>query len=263
MFCDVFVTPLVSAMTSQSVEENNQHIFLSIVSHELKTPITSIQGFTQAMQRKIDQKIAAYEPNPLFTEEELRKHQEHLEMVMRQIKRLTRLIDDLLDVSVIESGQLGFDWMTIDLVGLMQDLAQRMQVFSPLHSIVINDSAKGPFQVVADESRLEKLFSNILVNAIKYSPQGSTITVDITEHDDFYRVAIKDEGVGIPDSDKPHIFDLYYRGKEIDRKKFSGLGLGLFLSKQIVDLHHGKIYFDSEAGKGSTFFVELPKVQEM
>lgn len=250
-------------MASQPVQENNQHIFLSIVSHELKTPITSIQGFTQAMQRKIEQKLAAYEPNPLFTEEELRKHHEHLDMVMRQIKRLTRLIDDLLDVSVIESGQLGFDWTTIDLVALLNDIAQRMQVYSPLHTITVTDSSKGPCQVVADESRLEKLFSNILVNAIKYSPQGSAITVEVDKHDDFYRVAIRDEGVGIPESDKPHIFDLYYRGKDIDRKKFSGLGLGLFLSKQIVDLHHGKIYFDSEVGKGSTFYVELPKVQEM
>jgi signal transduction histidine kinase len=249
-------------MASQSTQESDQHVFLSIVSHELKTPITSIQGFTQAMQRKIDQKIIQFQPNPLFTREELQKHQEHLEMVMRQIKRLTRLIDDLLDVSVIESGRLGFDWTTIDLAALLNDLGIRMQLFSAGHVIVITPNEFGKFQVTADESRLEKLFSNLLVNAIKYSPQGSTITVDLKEEKDYYRVSIHDEGVGIPESDKPYIFDLYYRGKEIDRKKFSGLGLGLYLSKQIVDLHHGKLYFDSAQGRGSTFYVELPKVQE-
>ncbi len=250
-------------MSSQSVNETNQHVFLSIVSHELKTPITSIQGFTQAMQRKIDQKIAMYQPNPLFTPEELRKHQEHLEMVMRQIKKLTRLIDDLLDVSVIESGQLGFDWTTIDLAAVLTDLAKRMQVFSSAHTITVNcEQQTDKYIVVADEGRLEKLFSNLLVNAIKYSPQGSNIIIDISEKDSSYLVSVKDTGVGIPDDDKPFIFDLYYRGKEIDRKKYSGLGLGLYLSKQIVEMHRGKIYFESEVGKGSTFFVELPKVQE-
>jgi signal transduction histidine kinase len=249
-------------MTSQSTQESNQHVFLSIVSHELKTPITSIQGFTQAMQRKIDQKITTFEPNPLFTEDELKKHQEHLEMVMRQIKRLTRLIDDLLDVSVIESGRLGFDWTTIDLSALLNDLSVRMQLFSSGHTIEIKPSEVGKYQVIADESRLEKLFSNLLVNAIKYSPQGSTITIDLVQEKDFYRVSVHDTGVGIPEDDKPFIFDLYYRGKEIDRKKYSGLGLGLYLSKQIVELHHGKIYFDSATGQGSTFFVELPIVQQ-
>ncbi|MDQ3099026.1 MAG: HAMP domain-containing histidine kinase [bacterium] len=249
-------------MASQTSQESTQHVFLSIVSHELKTPITSIQGFTQAMQRKIDQKIAIYEPNPLFTEAELRKHQEHLEMVMRQIKRLTRLIDDLLDVSVIESGRLGFDWTTIDLASLLSDLSVRMQLFSADHTIQIQPNETGAYQVIADESRLEKLFSNLLVNAIKYSPQGSTITVNLIEEADFYLVSVKDEGVGIPLDDQQHVFDLYYRGKEIDRKKYSGLGLGLYLSKQIVDLHRGKIYFESVPGHGSTFYVELPKVQE-
>ena len=220
-------------MTSPSSQETNQHIFLSIVSHELKTPITSIQGFTQAMQRKIDQKIATYEPNPLFTEEELKKHHEHLEMVMRQIKRLTRLIDDLLDVSVIESGQLGFDWTTIDLRTLLRDLSVHMQLFSSEHTINVVADEGASYSVVADENRLEKLFSNLLVNAIKYSPQGSVITITITENGDMYKVAIHDDGVGIPEADKPYIFDLYYRGKEIDRKKYSGLGLGLYLSKQI------------------------------
>src|SRR5438046_654915 len=132
-------------MASISTQESNQHVFLSIVSHELKTPITSIQGFTQAMQRRIDQKIEIYEPNPLFTESELKKHQEHLEMVMRQIKRLTRLIDDLLDVSVIESGSLGFDWTTIDLASFLNDLGTRMQLFSFEHSIIIKPNDIGRF----------------------------------------------------------------------------------------------------------------------
>lgn len=249
-------------MSSRRPNESNEHIFLSIVSHELKTPITSIQGFTQAMQRKIDQKIQAFQPNPLFSEAELKKHQEHLDMVMRQIKRLTRLIDDLLDVSVIESGQLGFDWTTIDIGSLIQDITMRMQVLSSAHKIMIEQKGSGPYTVVADESRLEKLFSNLLVNAIKYSPQGSNVWVTLNDEDNFYKIEIKDEGIGISEADTPFVFDLYYRGKEIDRKKYSGLGLGLYLSKEIVELHRGKIYFVSKEGKGSTFYVELPKAQK-
>jgi two-component system CheB/CheR fusion protein len=248
-------------MDNSRPDDIKREQFLSIVSHELKTPITSIQGFSQALQRKIEQKLKNYVENPLFTEAELQKHQEHLEMINRQIKRLTRLIDDLLDVSVLENGTLGFNWTTIDLAQHLHDVIARLQVYSN-HNIELNCDVSKEYCVLADETRLEKLFSNLIANAIKYSPDSDTIVVSLSEKDSSYVVSIRDFGVGISPEDSTHIFDLYFQGSHVDNKKSSGLGLGLFLSKQIAELHRGAITFDSELGKGSTFYVELPKVEE-
>jgi signal transduction histidine kinase len=249
-------------MSDLNTEQQNQHIFLSIVSHELKTPLTSIQGFTQAMQRKIDQKITTYEPNPLFTKSELEKHSEHLSIIMRQIKRLSRLMDDLLDTSVIETGALRFDWAQVNLIKLVNEVCERMQITSPLHQIVFAAPMDGDYMLTGDESRLEKVFSNILHNAIKYSPTGEKVLVDVSEESEFYLVAITDYGIGIPTEDHDKLFDLYYRGSRVDNKKFSGLGLGLYLSKQIIDKHRGTLTFTSTPGSGTTFFIRLPKQQK-
>jgi signal transduction histidine kinase len=247
-------------MSDMNLEKQNQHVFLSIVSHELKTPLTSIQGFTQAMQRKIDQKITDFTPNPLFTKDELLKHSDHLTIVMRQIKRLSKLMDDLLDTSVIESGNLKFEWQQVELIKFITDISERMQIISSQHQITLATPTGAEFYVTADESRLEKVFSSLLHNAIKYSPQSDRILIDVSEEDNDYLITITDYGIGIPAEDKDKIFDLYYRGLSVDNKKFSGLGLGLYLSKQIVDKHNGRLTFESEVNKGSTFSVYLPKM---
>ncbi|MDQ3239009.1 MAG: HAMP domain-containing histidine kinase [bacterium] len=237
----------------------NQNVFLSIVSHELKTPLTSISGFTQALQRKISQKINNYRDNPLLSREELEKYSDHLETIMRQINRLDKLMDDLLDSSVIESGNLRYEWDKVNLNILLEQVCEQMQVISPAHQIVLATSKGSSNFITGDENRLEKVFSNLLANAIKYSPHKDAITVDLSEDNDRYIISVEDKGIGIPLEDSDKIFDLYYRGKGVDNKKFSGLGLGLYLCKQIIDTHRGELTFKSEVGKGSIFYVKLPK----
>ncbi len=247
-------------MDSSSTSQRD--IFLSIVSHELKTPITSIQGFTQAMQRKILQKLENYSDNPLFSKEELEKHNENLDTILRQIKRMNLLIDSLLDISVIERGSLSMRFATVDLYKVIIDVCERMREQTPNHKILVESSVEGINTILGDEDRLDQLFINILSNAIKFSISNANIVVAIKEDNNFYSIDIQDQGIGIAEEELDHVFDLYYRGKDIGNRKVSGLGLGLYLSKKIVESHHGSISIQSKVGHGTTIRVTFPKYIE-
>jgi signal transduction histidine kinase len=244
-------------MPTQDQEKNSRQTFLSIVSHELKTPITSIQGFIQALQRKIESKRSPYSPYVLISDADLSQYNGHLNTIQAQVKRLNKLVDDILDISVLESGQLTMNWQEVNLPDLLAEICNRLQMNTKVHSILYKNP-KQDIVVSGDPDRLEKVFSNLILNSIKYSPNSNKIEVTATVENGICRVSIKDFGIGIYDDEKSKIFDLYFRGKNVNRNKVSGLGLGLYLSKQIVDLHKGSIGVDSVVGKGSTFFVDLP-----
>lgn len=249
-------------MSSFISDENQRDKFLSIVSHELKTPITSIQGFTQAMQRKIQQKLVNYKDNTLFTREELERHNENLETIMRQIKRMTRLVDDLLDISVIEKGTFTYTYSTVDIKKTLADVIDRIQEHSEKHTFRIQTAITSPCMVLGDESKLDQLFSNVISNALKFSLASDIVVVSIEETENTYQISVQDSGIGIPEEDLPHVFDLYYRGKDVGSRKMSGLGLGLYLSKKIVDSHRGNITVESRVNVGTTVTIILPKYKE-
>jgi len=248
-------------MISIEQEKKSRQTFLSVVSHELKTPITSLQGFIQALHRKIAQKRSIYSPYILISDADLSQYQNHLNTMLVQVKRLNRLVDDLLDTSVIDSGQMSFNWSDVEISSLLEDLCYQAKLSNPEHLIQLHFPSKTDCLVVGDESRLEKLFSNLISNAIKYSPDSKMVDVSIESLQDVYKISIQDYGIGINEDEKESIFYLYYRGRDVKRNKVSGVGLGLYLCKQIVDLHKGKLGFESEIGKGTTFFVELAKKQ--
>lgn len=249
----------VADMDKPSQDRIRRDAFLSIVSHELKTPITSIQGFTQAMQRRIFQKIQQYYPNTLFTKAELERHHDNLQTVLKQIKRMNRLIDELLDVSVIEHGTLPVIFSTVDLIAVIQDVVARMQEHSLNHKISMEIPKERSFIVLGDEARLDQLFSNIIANSIKFTPDNGKIIVAASESESQFIIKIIDNGIGIAEEQLEYVFDLYYRGNDVGNRKMSGLGLGLYLSKKIVEVHHGEIVIESVVNKGTTVTILMPK----
>lgn len=223
--------------------------FLSIASHELKTPLTSLglntQVFLRAMKRN-DQSI--YTPEKVHS---------LVNLVARQIGRLTRLIDDMLDVSRIRSGKLVIEKDELDACDLVDDVIERLKaqflaanLQTPNFKRCENTHAKW------DRFRIEQVMVNLLTNAIRYG-NGKPVEVEIKPHGDMIRISVRDNGIGISEDAKEKIFNRFERS--VNANEVSGLGLGLFISKQIVEAHKGKIWVESEIGAGSTFHVDLPK----
>jgi len=219
--------------------------FISVASHEMKTPLTVIKGYSQILERRLEAAGAR------SSELDMARH------ILSQTNRLASLTDRLLDVSRIQFGRLGLDKQSMDLSALVRDVAERMKVSTEDHSIRV--SVEESVQVDADTGRLEQVLANLITNAAKYSPEGTDIEVRLERSNGEALVSVRDHGYGIPKERQGRIFQRFYRATTDERK--SGLGLGLYVSKGIVDAHGGDIWFESEEGKGSTFCVKLPIAQ--
>src|SRR5438874_12661312 len=231
--------------------------FLSIASHELKTPITAMSGFLQVALRRVRRLGEGGASAPVA--EGLRGITEQLEVVYRQTTKLARLVDELLDVSRIQTGRIEFRYGDVDMGELANEVATRMQLTTTTHSIsVTRDSAS---VVTADRDHLEQVLNNLLTNAIKYSPGGGTITIDVRPEDDGgVRVSVTDEGIGIPEKELDAIFGLFYRSPDRAARDAAGMGLGLYISREIVVRHGGRIWAERGAAKGSRLNVTIPRV---
>jgi len=231
--------------------------FLSIASHELKTPITAMSGFLQVALRRIRRLGEGAAPAPVA--EGLRSITEQLEVVYRQTSRLARLVDELLDVSRIQTGRIEFRYGDVDMGELADEVATRMQLTTTTHSISVNRDSQSV--VTADRDHLEQVLNNLLTNAIKYSPSGGAITIDVRpEQDGGVRLSVTDEGIGIPEKELDAIFGLFYRSPDRAARDAAGMGLGLYISKEIVERHGGRIWAESAGAKGRTLNVSIPRV---
>lgn len=210
--------------------------FLSIASHELKTPITSlliqIQMFSRSIEKK-DEKI--YQPE---------KMNKLIDVLSRQVTRLTRLVDDMLDVSRIQLGKLKIEKEPFDFLELVQEILSRMEnnflaAGIPIPKLVAKGESKG----IWDRLRIEQVVVNLFTNALKYG-DGNPVSVEVQGTDESVILSVKDNGKGIPSEHLERIFNRFERGTE--EKEISGLGLGLFISKQIIEEHSGKIWAESE-----------------
>jgi len=233
--------------------------FLSMASHELKTPLTTISGYLQMAARRAQRRTNRGYPNESEWQEDVRADISQNETLNRQTKRLTRLIDELLDVSRIESGRVDYQFGPVDLGELAEEVAHRAQMTTSQHDITVTTSTHGQSSIVADRDHMEQVLSNLLGNAVKYSPDGGPIAVSISPEADCVVLAVQDQGVGVPESEREAIFQLFYRAPDSKSRHVGGMGLGLYISREIVRRHGGDIWIESAPDEGSTFFVSLPR----
>ncbi|MEX2373804.1 MAG: ATP-binding protein [Dehalococcoidia bacterium] len=215
--------------------------FLSAAAHDLKTPLTTLVAQSQMMQRR-------YRRDP-----EAPVDMDGMQRMVTEAQRMRRLVEDLLDASRSEqSGFLGL-LAPLDLTTLAREVAETTNAQS--HRIVVDG---GPVVIEGDRDRMRQVMANLLDNAIKYSPDAGEIHVRVSADGGRAYLSVTDRGVGVPDEDRSVIFERFQRGSRLDDRRFSGLGLGLYLCKRIVEEHGGAISVDSEYGRGSTFQVALP-----
>jgi excisionase family DNA binding protein len=222
--------------------------FLSVAAHELKTPLTTLLGNAQLLERR------AARDGGLTP-----RHQRSVEVIGGQAQRLNRLVTALLDITRLESGRLSLERGPLDLSGLARRVVAEVRPTLAQHAIAEELPAEEVL-VNGDELRLEQVLHNLLANAVKYSPGGGRIGVVLTTEGDQVRVHVSDQGIGIPPHDLQNIFQRFYRSQNAEAQQLSGMGIGLFVVHEIVALHGGRIGVRSVVGQGSTFTVELPRL---
>ena len=217
--------------------------FLSIASHELKTPVTSLKGFTQILQMQ-------------FEKEKNEPAANLLSKMDKQVDKLTKLIVDLLDATKIENGQLQFSKEDFDINDLIIETVEEMQRSAISHKI--NVELCDTKIISGDRNRIGQVITNLISNAIKYSPEASDILITSVIESNKIKIGVQDHGIGIPPSKLKNVFDRFFRITGDNRETFPGLGLGLFISKEIIKRHNGEIFAESAEGKGSKFYFLLP-----
>jgi signal transduction histidine kinase len=233
--------------------------FLSIASHELKTPITAMSGFVQIAVRRIKRRLGAGRPTETDWKKEEETLLEQLEVVQRQTSKLARLVDELLDVSRIESGRLELRVSDVDLPELVAEVMRRHQLMATKHELRLNYDPERKLGVRGDRDHLEQVLNNLIGNAMKYSPDGGAIDVTVTRAgEQEVEFMVTDHGIGIHPAELMRVFGLFYRSPDRLARDVGGMGLGLYITKEIVDRHNGRIWADSEVGKGTAFHVALP-----
>jgi signal transduction histidine kinase len=233
--------------------------FLSMASHELKTPLTSISGLSQVLLRRMRRRLDQGHPSETEWRQEQAAHVERLELLNSQTARLGRLIDELLDVSRIESGKLDFHLAPVDLAELVREVAQRQEMTTSRHTVEVDLPDSESATITADRDHLEQVLDNLVANAIKFSPEGGSIRVTLRSLPESIVLSIADPGVGIADGQLDAIFGLFYQAEDPVSRRTGGMGLGLYISKDIIVRHGGRIWAESQPGRGSTFNVSLPR----
>jgi len=229
--------------------------FLSMASHELRTPLTAVSGFMQIARRRMS-RMAGANDIPAPWRDEAQKSDETLEMANRQAKKLARLIDELLDVSRLQQGRVEMRLAEIDLADVIREVAERMRLLSKGHEIEAKIDGAAP--IVADRDRIEQVFENLVGNAIKYSPESGRIDVVLRVNGTNAVVSVRDQGIGVAPGEVEKIFGLFYRSPDPRADHVGGLGLGLYISREIVSRHHGRLWAERNADAGTTFHVTLP-----
>lgn len=230
-------------ITEQKELQQQKDAFIGIASHELKTPVTSIKAYTQVLEKI------------------LMKKGEHTEAGMMrkmndQLDRLTSLISDLLDVTKINSGKLQFNPQNFDLELLIRDLVEDLQRTTDRHQLIEQYSPTG--LIFADKERIGQVITNLITNAIKYSPKTDKIIISTQMKDEEVSVCVEDFGVGISEENLSKVFEQFYRVSGDMQHTFPGLGLGLYISSEIIKREGGRIWVDSQEGAGSRFCFSIP-----
>ncbi|MGB4398477.1 MAG: CheR family methyltransferase [Daejeonella sp.] len=239
---DIF-TGVLHDITTHKEDELRKNDFIAMVSHELKSPITSLQAYLQISIAKVD-KI------------ENESVSGALNKALTQTKKMTELINGFLNVSSFEAGKIYLTEQTFKIKDLIQESIEEIKLTNANSIISMTECCD--VEVYADRNKIGQVITNVLSNAVKYSPAQKAIEVSCKTVDHMLLVSISDHGIGIEKQDQAKLFDRYYRVENKDTKKVAGFGLGLYLCSEIIKRHLGKIWVVSESGKGSTFHFNLP-----
>lgn len=222
--------------------------FLAVVSHELKTPLTSVLAFADLLAGSNDGS---------FTE----RQSKHLDLVRRNARRLDLLIDDVLDVSRIETGRLSCMMTESSVLELFDDLKLSLtNLFLAKKQKLVTETPAEDVSLLCDRSRIFQAISNLLSNASKYSPENSTINLRAVVESEWLRVSVSDEGPGLTERQQGQVFNMFYRVDNETTRSVAGLGVGLAVVKAIVELHNGTLSVDSSPGAGAVFSISIPVV---
>jgi PAS domain S-box-containing protein len=244
----VMVITIIQDITERMKVERRKDEFISMTSHELKTPVTSLKGFTNVLQRRL-------------TKQGDTQGLHYLARMDAQLDKLTTLINDLLDISRMQSGKLLLRMEPVDLDELIAETVENVQTTTLTHHLYVEGRTGA--QVVADKERLGQVYINLLTNAIKYSPRAHKVLLRLSLDADSEQaiVSVQDFGIGIDKSHHGKIFERFYQVTDPEEKTYPGLGIGLHISSEIVARHQGRMWVESRKGEGSTFSVALPLVR--
>jgi len=222
--------------------------FVSMAAHELRTPLTAIKGYAELLERRLGR------------DEGRARDRQSLAVIRRQTERLAWLVNEMLDVSRIEAGQLRLNRELFDLSALAEETMNSVRVSNEQHSFVLD--APQEVETFADAARIEQVLINLLTNAATYSPQGGTITVRARTEGDHATVSVRDTGIGIAPEEASRLFSRFYRSPQVGAMHTGGMGLGLYISREIIERHEGTIIVESTPDVGSTFTFTLPRTAE-
>ncbi|HKO24564.1 MAG TPA: HAMP domain-containing sensor histidine kinase, partial [Chloroflexota bacterium] len=248
-------TELALRETTRRMDE-----FLSIAAHELRTPLTSLKGYLQLAEYSVARGLRTAQAGGRAALSTLDTIYPMLRQVDVQISRIERLTSDLVDVSRIQAGRLEIQLMPCDLVAIVVDAVREQQLTAPARSIDVDVPPGAAVPVLADADRIGQVVTNYLTNALKYSAEDTSVTVRLEVDDVMARVTVHDAGSGIPAAEQERIWQRFYRAPGIEHRSGSGIGLGmgLYISRTIVERHHGHVGVESHPGSGSTFWFTLP-----
>ncbi len=236
---------LLHDITRERHLEQLKDDFISTISHELRTPLFSIQGFVRLIL------------NGDVPDEKTQR--EFLTIIERQADHLAELVSNLLDLNRISSNALQLNLEPVDLNDILAQTIRQLQGFSRKKKVQVGIKLPASLPLIqGDATRLRQVFTNLIGNAIKFTPQNGRVFVQAKAHNNSVLISVTDTGIGIPAEELERIFGKFYQVEEHSTRSAEGSGLGLHIARQLVERHHGKIWAQSELGKGSTFFVQLP-----
>ena len=233
-------------ITDKKQEEQRKNDFIGMVSHELKTPLTSLAAIIQVAQKKLAQSEDQFLSDAM-------------EKANQQARRMAAMINSFLNISRLEAGKLLIEKQPFDLGQLLQEILEETRLTVTSHIFSLKECSN--LTVNADRDKIISVISNLISNAVKYSPKGRLIDISCKLNGNMVIVSVKDEGMGIKPDDLGYIFDRYYRVETNHTRHISGFGIGLYLSAEIIKRHGGEIWAESELDKGSTFYFSLPRAE--